>query len=118
MAIGRFTIAPKELAAVLIPGSFPDVQVSGQVRTVISNIRFPRVVLALLSGAGLAAAGVGISGIICQSPGYPGYTGSCQWRFLWGCLGILLGLPAFGIQTLGHDYRSCGVLMAWSVGPG
>ena len=32
MAIGRFTIAPKELAAVLIPGSFPDVQVSGQVR--------------------------------------------------------------------------------------
>ena len=57
MAIGRFTIAPKELAAVLIPGSFPDVQVSGQVRTVISNIRFPRVVLALLSGAGLAAAG-------------------------------------------------------------
>ena len=50
MAIGRFTIAPKELAAVLIPGSFPDVQVSGQVRTVISNIRFPRVVLALCPG--------------------------------------------------------------------
>ena len=93
MAIGRFTIAPKELAAVLIPGSFPDVQVSGQVRTVISNIRFPRVVLALLSGAGLAAAGASFGAV----------------------LGILLGLPAFGIQTLAMITGVAAVLMAWSV---
>ena len=62
MAMGRFTISPRELAAVLVPGAFPGEEVPGQVRTVISNIRLPRVLLALLSGAGLAAAGAGGSG--------------------------------------------------------
>ena len=64
MAIGRFTISPRELAAVLMPGAFPGEEVSGQVRTVISNIRLPRVLLALLSGAGLAAAGAAFMLII------------------------------------------------------
>ena len=81
MAMGRFTISPRELAAVLVPGAFPGEEVPGQVRTVISNIRLPRVLLALLSGAGLAAAGV--PGAVCQSPGHAGHPGGCQRRILW-----------------------------------
>jgi iron complex transport system permease protein len=112
MAIGRFTIAPKELAAVLIPGSFPDVQVSGQVRTVISNIRFPRVVLALLSGAGLAAAG---AGLFANPLATPDTLGAANGASFGAVLGILLGLPAFGIQTLAMITGVAAVLMAWSV---
>ena len=112
MAIGRFTIAPKELAAVLIPGSFPDVQVSGQVRTVISNIRFPRVVLALLSGAGLAAA---FQGLFANPLATPDTLGAANGASFGAVLGILLGLPAFGIQTLAMITGVAAVLMAWSV---
>lgn len=111
MAIGRFTIAPKELAAVLIPGSFPDVQVSGQVRTVISNIRFPRVVLALLSGAGLAA----FQGLFANPLATPDTLGAANGASFGAVLGILLGLPAFGIQTLAMITGVAAVLMAWSV---
>ena len=115
MAIGRFTIAPKELAAVLIPGSFPDVQVSGQVRTVISNIRFPRVVLALLSGAGLAAAGAAFQGLFANPLATPDTLGAANGASFGAVLGILLGLPAFGIQTLAMITGVAAVLMAWSV---
>ena len=115
MAIGRFTIAPKELAAVLIPGSFPDVQVSGQVRTVISNIRFPRVVLALLSGAGLAAAVAAFQGLFANPLATPATLGAANGASFGAVLGILLGLPAFGIQTLAMITGVAAVLMAWSV---
>ncbi len=100
MAIGRFTIAPKELAAVLIPGSFPDVQVSGQVRTVISNIRFPRVVLALLSGAGLAAAGAAFQGLFANPLATPDTLGAANGASFGAVLGILLGLPPSAYRPL------------------
>lgn len=116
MAIGRFTISPRELAAVLMPGAFPGEEVSGQVRTVISNIRLPRVLLALLSGAGLAAAGAAFQGLFANPLATPDTLGAANGASFGAVLGILLGLPAFGIQLLAMILGIVAVLMAWSVG--
>lgn len=116
MAIGRFTISPRELAAVLVPGAFPGEEVPGQVRTVISNIRLPRVLLALLSGAGLAAAGTAFQGLFANPLATPDTLGAANGASFGAVLGILLGLPAFGIQLLAMILGIAAVLMAWSVG--
>ena len=106
MAIGRFTISPRELAAVLVPGAFPGEEVPGQVRTVISNIRLPRVLLALLSGAGLAAAGTAFQGLFANPLATPDTLGAANGASFGAVLGILLGLPAFGICLLCTSYSS------------
>ena len=100
MAMGRFTISPRELAAVLVPGAFPGEEVPGQVRTVISNIRLPRVLLALLSGAGLAAAGAAFQGLFANPLATPDTLGAANGASFGAVLGILLGLPAFGIHVV------------------
>lgn len=115
MAMGRFTIAPRELAAALLPGVFPEVEVSGQVQTVISNIRFPRVLLALLSGAGLSAAGAAFQGLFANPLATPDTLGAANGASFGAVLGILLGLPAFGIQVLAMIMGVVAVSMAWRV---
>ena len=114
MTMGRFTIPPRELAAALLPGAFPEVEVSGQVRTVISNIRFPRVLLALLAGAGLSAAGAAFQGLFANPLATPDTLGAANGASFGAVLGILLGLPAFGIQTLAMVMGVAAVAMAWS----
>lgn len=116
MAMGRFVIPPKELAAALLPGVFPDVEVSQQVRTVISNIRLPRVILALLAGAGLSAAGAAFQGLFANPLATPDTLGAANGASFGAVLAILLGLPAFGIQLLAMIMGVAAVGMAWSVG--
>lgn len=116
MAIGRFTITPRELGAVLAPGLFPEIEVSGQVRTVVTNIRLPRVLLALLSGAGLAASGAAFQGLFANPLATPDTLGAANGASFGAVLGILIGLPAFGIQLLAMILGIAAVLMAWSVG--
>lgn len=115
MAIGRFSITPRELAAVLAPGSFPDVEVSGQMRTVVSNIRFPRILLSLLAGAGLAASGAAFQGLFANPLATPDTLGAANGASFGAVLGILLGLPSFGIQLLAMVFGIAAVLMAWSI---
>ena len=100
----------------LVPGAFPGEEVPGQVRTVISNIRLPRVLLALLSGAGLAAAGAAFQGLFANPLATPDTLGAANGASFGAVLGILLGLPAFGIQLLAMILGIAAVLMAWSVG--
>ena len=111
MAIGRFTISPRELAAVLMPGAFPGEEVSGQVRTVISNIRLPRVLLALLSGAGLAAAGAAFQGLFANPLATPDTLGVASGASFGAALGLLLGFSMLGIQltALGFGLLAVGL---------
>ena len=106
MAMGRFTISPRELAAVLVPGRFPG-GVLGQVRTVISNIRSPRVPLALLSGAGLAAAGAAFQGLFANP--WPRRTpwGAPTAHPLARCLGSSWGC-LHSNPAVGHDIGNRG----------
>ena len=98
MAMGRFTISPRELAAVLVPGAFPGEEVPGQVRTVISNIRLPRVLLALLSGAGLAAAGAAFQGLFANPLATPDTLGAANGASFGAVLALLFTRNVFVVQ--------------------
>lgn len=113
MVTGRFFIPPKELAAVLFPGIFPETVVSKQVQTVILNIRLPRVILAVLAGAGLSAAGAAFQGLFANPLATPDTLGAANGASFGAVFGILLGLPAMGIQLSAMVMGIAAVLMAW-----
>ena len=113
MVTGRFSIPPKELAAVLFPGIFPETVVSKQVQTVILNIRLPRVILAVLAGAGLSAAGAAFQGLFANPLATPDTLGAANGASFGAVFGILLGLPAMGIQLSAMVMGIAAVLMAW-----
>ena len=98
MAVGRFTISPRELAAVLVPGAFPEVEVSGQVRTVITNIRLPRVILALLAGGGLAASGAAFQGLFANPLATPDTLGAANGASFGAVLALLFTRNVFVVQ--------------------
>ncbi|MGN0373081.1 MAG: FecCD family ABC transporter permease [Enterocloster sp.] len=116
MVTGRFSIPPRQLAAVLLPGAFSDVEVSQQVRTVILNIRLPRVLLALLAGAGLSVAGAAFQGLFANPLATPDTLGAANGASFGAVFGILLGMPSFGIQVMAMSMGILAVLLAWSVG--
>lgn len=64
--IGRFTVNPKEVIEILI-NKISGVDQSGMAPNIVLKIRFPRVILTMLVGAGLAISGCTLQGIF-QNP--------------------------------------------------
>ena len=63
IGMGRFSMSLPQTIATLFPGALPDIEVTQTMRNVIFNIRLPRVLLSLLSGAGLSVAGASFQGL-------------------------------------------------------
>ena len=115
LTMGRYGMDLQEVAAALLPGVFPDVEVSQTVRTVIWNIRIPRICLSLLAGAGLAASGAAFQAIFANPLAAPDTLGAATGASFGAVLGILLRLPATGIQLLAMLTGMAAVLLAFSV---
>ena len=66
---------------------------------VICNIRFPRILTAVATGAALAAAGAAYQGIFCNPMVSPDILGASTGAGFGAAIGILLSLSFFGIQV-------------------
>lgn len=98
MTIGRYSISIKEILAVLFPHWLPDVSVSKTMRTVIFNVRLPRVLLSMLAGAGLSVSGAAFQSLFANPLATPDTLGVATGASFGAALGILLGFSGFGIQ--------------------
>ncbi len=65
---------------------------------VFIKLRFPRILTAVITGAALAAAGAAYQGIFCNPMVSPDILGASAGAGFGAAVGILLALPAFGIQ--------------------
>ena len=64
LGIGRFYVDPITIVKILTSQVFPiDQTWSNMEETVVMNVRFPRILLALLIGGGLAMAGASFQGM-------------------------------------------------------
>lgn len=70
------------------------------VYSVVINVRFPRIVLALAAGAGLAAAGAGFQALFANPLATPDTLGVATGAAFGAVLGILLGVPAPAVQVM------------------
>ena len=94
---GRFPLSLAETLSVLLPwlgGAEPP----QMVRDVILNIRLPRILLAMLAGAGLGVAGGAFQALFSNPLATPDTLGVATRASFGAVLGILMGLPSFLVQ--------------------
>ena len=99
LCVGRYPISFKELfgwlySAITDWQSVKDQQLS----YVFINLRLPRILTAVVTGAALAAAGAAYQGIFSNPMVSPDILGASTGAGFGAAIGILLSLPAFGIQ--------------------
>lgn len=99
LCVGRFPVSFQQLcnwlySAVTDWSSVKDEQLS----YVFINLRFPRIITAIVTGAALAAAGAAYQGIFCNPMVSPDILGASTGAGFGAAVAIILGLSALGIQ--------------------
>jgi len=102
-ALGRFPISPLELIQGIFNHFFrPDYVASSvdatRIDLVIFQIRFPRILLVILVGAGLAVAGASLQGMFKNPLVSPDLLGASAGASLGACLALLLSFPTWAVQ--------------------
>ncbi len=115
IGLGRFSMSIPEVIATLIPGSFPDIEVTQTMKNVIFNIRLPRVLLSLLAGAGLSVAGASFQGLFSNPLATPDTLGVATGASFGAALGILLGFNMFLTQVCALLMGVVAVLVVYTV---
>lgn len=114
--IGRYRVSPEDLAGALFPGLFPGREVPDAVLNVIFQIRLPRILLALLAGAGLSAAGGAFQALFSNPLATPDTLGVATGSSFGAALGILLGFPSILVQFCALGTGLLAVVLVYAVG--
>lgn len=92
LGIGRYEIAPAGVLRILGSGlGFPGPDLIEVERTIVLNVRLPRVVMAILAGAGLALCGAALQGVFRNPLVGPHIVGVSSGAAFGGTLAILFG---------------------------
>lgn len=98
MTMGRFEITLKQVWAVCFPGLSQGIEVTTNMHNTIFNVRLPRILLALLAGAGLSAAGGAFQALFANPLATPDTLGVATGASFGAVLAILFGLSTFWVQ--------------------
>ena len=85
------------------------------VRTTLFNIRIPRILMALISGAGLACAGAAFQSLFANPLATPDTLGVANGASFGAALALLLGGSAFQVQALAMAFGVLAVLLVFAV---
>ena len=99
LCVGRFPVSFQQLCDWVYSAvtDWPSVK-DEQLSYVFINLRFPRIITAIVAGAALAAAGAAYQGIFCNPMFSPDILGASMGAGFGAALALILGLSAFGIQ--------------------
>lgn len=124
VGLGSVAIAPDDVVSVLahrLLGIGPDAGVSASVETILVDLRLPRVLGAMVVGAGLASAGVVFQAVLRNPMADPYIIGTAAGASLGATVGITLPLlaPALAIGA-GSAWLGLGVvqILAFAGGTG
>lgn len=95
---GRYSLSFPEIIETVFPGTYPHIQVTENMRTVLFNIRLPRILLALLAGAGLSVAGASFQGLFSNPLATPDTLGVATGASFGAALGLLFGFNMIAVQ--------------------
>lgn len=118
LGLGRYNIPPAEAARAVASRFTDSVEVPAAVYATIWNVRLPRILLALLVGAGLSAAGCAFQSLFANPLATPDTLGVASGASFGAALGILLGLSTLGIQLTSFLMGGAAVLLTWLSGMG
>ncbi len=116
LGLGRYGISlPRVLQIVLAPLVPPAVPVTPTEATVVFTVRLPRILLALLSGAGLALSGAALQGVFRNPLVGPQIIGVSSGAAFGGVLAILLSLPRAGLLGSSFAFGLVALVMVYGL---
>lgn len=118
MAIGRMSISPIDIIKIILSHFGGNFEVSKQIEIVIWTIRFPRILLALLVGAGLSASGCAFQSLFSNPLATPDTLGVASGACFGAVLGLLIGMNLIGVQMLALVCGIAAVFLTWISGSG
>lgn len=111
MTFGRYPVEPSDVFNVLLGKSVSSVQL----KTVILNIRLPRVILALIVGSGLSVAGVAFQSLFGNPLATPDTLGVASGASLGAVIAIMMELPLVGVQLMAMIFGLGAVVLTFMV---
>ncbi len=118
LGIGRMSITPAETVKTLWLGLTGQIEKSTTVTVTILKIRLPRVLLALLTGAGLSAAGCAFQSLFANPLATPDTVGVASGSAFGAALGILTGAGLAGIQLISFVFGLAAAALTFFAGSG
>ena len=114
--LGRYPVSVPQLMQRLMSDLFGTPAPADENLTrVIYRIRLPRILLAVLAGGSLSAAGAAYQGVFQNPMASPDLLGASSGASFGAALGIILGLPSGGVTGLAFFMSLLTVLAAWLV---
>ena len=117
LAVGRMGLSPLEVVKVVL-GRLAGAEIDPQADRVVFAIRLPRILLALLVGAGLSVAGCAFQSLFSNPLATPDTLGVASGASFGAALGLLLGLNLIGVQLLALACGILAVFLTWVSGAG
>ena len=118
LCFGRMAISPAEVFSSLLAKLGAGAAANPQTDQRIWTMRFPRVLLALLVGAGLSAAGCAFQSLFSNPLATPDTLGVASGASFGAALGILMGLGLMGIQLTALLFGAAAVGLTYIAGRG
>ena len=118
LCIGRILLSPREVFLAVLGRIRGISMVSGTVELTVMNIRLPRILLALLAGAGLSCAGCAFQSLFANPLATPDTLGVAGGASFGAALGILMGFGLLGIQAVSFAFGILAVVLTWLGGSG
>lgn len=100
LCIGRMWLSPGDVIKALVGKLGIVSDVPAQTSTVVWSIRMPRILMALLVGAGLSASGCAFQGLFANPLATPDTLGVASGASFGAALALLMGMSLMGVQAL------------------
>lgn len=118
LGIGRYFITPAEVLDAITGRFTGTYEISDMAYKTIWNLRIPRILLALLAGAGLSTAGCAFQSLFANPLATPDTLGVASGASFGAALGILLGFDMLGMQVTSFAMGALAVALTWLGGSG
>ena len=118
LGIGRYFMTPAEVLDAILGRFTGRYEVSDMAYKTIWNLRIPRILLALLVGAGLSTAGCAFQSLFANPLATPDTLGVASGASFGAALGILLGFDMLGMQATSFLMGALAVALTWLGGSG
>lgn len=118
LCIGRISIAPNDVFSVLGGKLGIGAGADKLTEMTVWKLRLPRILLALLVGAGLSASGCAFQSLFANPLATPDTLGVASGASFGAALGILLGFGMVGIQVTSLAMGALAVALTWLTGSG
>mgnify|MGYP003308623308 CR=1 FL=1 len=118
LGIGRYFITPAEVMEAIIGRFTGEYTIADMAYKTVWNLRIPRILLALLVGAGLSVAGCAFQSLFANPLATPDTLGVASGASFGAVLGILLGFDLLGMQMFSFVMGAVAVALTWLGGSG